>query len=607
MGTARGQGSTLLEQQFEAPGKGNGLKTGASTDRRQLEEILSPGTARVLAIGLGVFIGIKLAFLVYLGWNTQYIMDEYWLAGHSQLLSANPYQDFWPAKPLLYACFFWIANELGSNTVEVMHLARVETLVLAFGGLGILYGIARNVGLDRLESMLSLAVVLGFSSYMERIFMIRPEPLSLFVTLIALYLVTRGRDSLRIYLIAGLLCGVAFLCSQKAVYFNLALGLALVGDWLLRGSFRRAVVSGAILVAGWAIAILVYALYFWFQGAEYGAVVGQGIDGSTSNALYGHLVYGDALKDFLILTFARNAPLYALAILAWLIMVPRLRVMSPPERMAWIFTGTIFALVYLHKAPWPYNFIMAIPFLGIWGARCFVQFAALFPQSASLALRVAAFMIPLWAVLLLSFGRNVVYLANGNHLQNLKVTVAESMLSPTDTYADGTGMIVTRQRAGDEQWWAKGPLTQIRALAEKGDYSMIETVLADQPKLWIHTYRTFRIWDILTPYFEHSYLSIEPNIFVTGSLLAPDRVTQFRNRWQGRYSLFHANGQEVREAVKIDGIATHPPFDLPLGTYRIGPVAGDTELFLLPSDLEGPFAITPPEAHKVLFNNVHRF
>jgi len=220
---------------------------------------------------------------------------------------------------------------------------------------------------------------------------------------------------------------------------------------------------------------------------------------------------------------------------------------------------------------------------------------------------LAVFLVPLFVLLLLSFGRNLLNFFNDNHGQNATVTIAESMLAPTDTYADGLGMIVTRRRAGDDQWWAKGPIAQIRAAAEKGDFSMIEAVLADEPKIWIHTYRTSRLWDVLSQYFEDSYVSIAANIFVTGAVLLPGNVTPFQNRWGGPYALFRADGSEVRDPIEIVGIATTAPFDLPLGEFRIGPVTGNDNLFLLPADLEGPFSIAPPEAHKLIFKNPHNF
>ena len=112
------------------------------------------------------------------------------------------------AQDLLYAYFYRLAYWLGADAVEVMQIARVQTLALTLIALGLLYGVARNLGRSRLNGFLVVCMVLAFSTFMERAFTARPEMLAVVFTLAALWTVTRWSARPWACLAAGLLSAI---------------------------------------------------------------------------------------------------------------------------------------------------------------------------------------------------------------------------------------------------------------------------------------------------------------------------------------------------------------------------------------------------------------
>ena len=557
-------------------------------------------------IAFGIFIAAKLVTLAVLGVNTAFIMDEYWIADHALRSPALLYQDIFPAKTQLYAAFFRIAHWLADDAVQVMLTARVQGVALAGFGLGLVYLIALNIGRSRLEALFIVCVILAFSSFMERAFMVRPEPLATVFALGALWVATRRHQTFWLCFAAGLISGLAFLATQKAVYFNLALGLALLGDGFVRRSFKEAVLSGLVLVIGWAVVVLAYGLFFALYGAEFTAVLRQVFLGPTAqNAIAGHESYG-GLRWLILQTLIRNTALYVLCVMGWGLALAGLARLSGPERRALIFSGVISVLVFAHPAPWPYNLIMAIPFLGLW-STALPRFVRKGPAAIS-----ALFAGVVAIVLAFSFARNVHYLDHDNRFQNETVRLAETLLGPDDAYADGTGMVVTRRQAGS-RWrgqvisWDRLGIGGILADARRGDVSRIEKVFAGSPKVWILSYRTAALESVLEPYFRSSYVPISSNVLISGVKLVPGEETLFQNRWKGSYRLYRADGRPAAAPFIVDGNSVTGGVALGTGRHSIRFEEGRAPLFLLPADITVPFTIPRRHEQRVLFDRVYTF
>jgi hypothetical protein len=574
-----------------------------NTDTSLIRALSRPGTlVRILA----VFIAAKIVFLTALALNSAFVMDEYWTVVHGLFGLDHLYRDIWPAKTVLYAPVFRLPHLLGEGAVEIMLVARALMSAVAIGALWLLYLVARQIGRSRLEAAFIVALVLSFRSQIEWAFLARPEPLALLYAMAALWLATRGRGGLGLCLAAGLVSGIAFLTLQKAAYFNLALGLALVGDGLARRAWKDAVASGAALVLGWGLVVGAYYLIFMALGADLGRMLGYSLAGpALQNALVGYQAYGDGLRSFLLRMVGNDLLLYLLCAAGLIMSGSRLGRMASPERRAWIFSVVIAILVFSHRAPWPYNFILAVPFLGLWGAVPFraMPAARRVPRLAAVCLLVGA----------LSFFYNIRYLGHDNAFQNQTVRRAEGLLQPDDRYFDGIGMVVDRQQAGGSlpgqvASWDQLTISMIRAAAEQGDLDHFERIFGGAPKVWILSYRTLALDDLLTPYLERSFVPIYPNILIAGVELLPGDAATFRNRWPGTYRLYRSDGTPAAAGLEIDGRRVEGPLRLERARYAVRLADGSEPLYLLPADIEGvPFDMTAPREQQALFPQTYTY
>ena len=314
-------------------------------------------------------------------------------------------------------------------------IGRMETAVLACGTLAIIYGCARAIGNDRVRSLGIILVLLCFSNFIERIFETRGDPLAVFFAAASLLVVLRGDpDKPRDSLAAGILTGLAFLATQKSLYFNVALGLALVGDALLARRYKAAVSRGAWLLLGWALTIAAYC--FVFGGTAPLPALRNLLLGPVEVATHGADAYAN-LRQYVVQTLTRNALLYAFCFGGMVLSLLRITKLDGRKRIALIFSVVITAFVFAHDQPWPYVFIMAIPFMALW---------ALEPLDALAGKRV--YVAAAWAVLgiavLTSFARNVQALKIDNHAQLALVDRAEKLVGPGEVYFDGVGMLPNR-------------------------------------------------------------------------------------------------------------------------------------------------------------------
>ncbi len=562
-----------------------------------------PGVALRIA---AAFIAAKLIFLVALALNSAFVMDEYWTVVHGLFGLDHLYKDIWPAKTVLYAPFFRLPHLLGEGAVGIMLTARALMAAAAIGALWLLYLVARQIGRSRLEAAFIVALVLSFRSQIEWAFLARPEPLALLYATAALWLATRGRGGLGLSLAAGLVSGIAFLTLQKAAYFNLALGLALVGDGLMRRAWKDAVAAGAALVLGWAAVVGAYYLFFLGLGADLGRMLGYSLAGpALENALVGHQAYGDGLRSFLFRIVGNDLLLYLLCGAGLVMSASRLRRMASGERRAWIFSVAIAILIFSHRSPWPYNFILAVPFLGLWGAVPFhtMPAARRVPRLAAVCLLVGA----------LSFFYNIRYLGHDNAFQNQTVRRAESLLRPADRYFDGIGMVVDRQQAGGNLpgqviSWDQLTISMIQAAAERGDLAHFASIFEGAPKVWILSYRTQALDDVLMPYLERSYVPIFANILITGVELMPGETATFRNWWPGTYRLYRADGTPAAAGLEVDGRRAEGPLRLERARYGLRLADGVEPLYLLPADIEGVrFDMTAPREQQALFPQTYTY
>ena len=525
-----------------------------------------------LSYALRAALCLKLGLLLVLAFNSQFVMDEFWQFGQSKYLGNGFFDTIWPAKAVGYAVFYTPSHWLGWDAPSAILFGRMQTALLACGTLALLFAIARALGQDRMRALLVVLLVLSFSTFVERVFRTRSEPLALFFATAALYWVlSRDPGRLGAVLVAGILSGLSFLATQKGVYFNLALGLGLTVVAFSRQGIAAALVQGVALVAGWLLPVAVYC--FAFGGWDALAVFASLFKGPLEVATNGHSFYS-GLDKFYLQTFGRNLLPYLLGFAGLAISAYRWRSLLPAQRIAMIFTLVMVMLIARHNQPWPYVFIMVIPFLSLWGPSTLDFLSNEHPWTKRI--------IYLWVIaILLSFVRNVAYLENGNRAAIETMRQAESRLAPEETYFDGIGML---SNFGESQrrWLDARQIHIARSEGERSD--VMRKMRVTPPHLIIDSYRLRRMDDLLRPFLQGSYVRIAPNILVPGARLQNARSVTFNVPLEQEFALFDKSGQPAQVTLVVNGKTVNGPIVLEPGPTRLWLDENvDRPLFLLPA------------------------
>jgi hypothetical protein len=274
------------------------------------------------------------------------------------------------------------------------------------------------------------------------------------------------------------------------------------------------------------------------------------------------------------------------------------RYMKRQEQIGWIFSGVITFFVFIHNQPWPYVFIWCIPFIALWSDRPLAFIGGRYGQRfMAVALAVIA---------VFSFVRNVKYVGHSNLLQRQVVTQAQSLLNPQDAYCDGIGMVVNRPQAM-KSWWDKQKLMKILQDAKTGESREIEEIFLKQPKVWLLSYRTDELEDILNPYFADSYIRIFPNVLVSGVLVSGSGETMFMNRWKGEYRLFSPKGRPLDDSFFLNSQTVSGVVRVPLGESLLSLKGPASSAYLLPADVSIPFEIPTRMKQMLLFAYVYTY
>lgn len=526
---------------------------------------------RHAAAVLGGLIALKLALLFALAWNTLFVMDEFAQLGWAKYFGNGLFETLWPAKAVGYAVFYQLAHLVGWDAPSILLAGRLQTAILACGTLGLIYASARALGEDKLRALLIILVLLCFSNFMERIFRTRAEPLSVFFAAAALLVVLRGQaDRARTLILAGLFSGLAFLATQKALYFNLALGIALVADAALARRYAAGVIRGALLVLGWLAPIAAYCLIF---GGTAPLPVAQNlVFGPVEVATQGAAPYG-GLRYYVLQTLARNAILYALCFAGMALALGRLRSLDERRRIALVFSVVIAALIFTHDQPWPYVFVMALPFISLWGLWVLDRVADNGRAAKMIWLAVGV-------AVAASFVKNITYLQLDNRAQLAVVTRAEALVGPDERYFDGVAMLPNRQEPS-ALWLDR---VQILATLRERENSEAYRVFArTPPKLIIWSKRMDDISPVVGPLIERRYVQVAPNIRMLGRRLPLGEATRFDVPRAGRYALYSETGERLSGLAQVDGGAARGgPFELASGTREIILRSGPATALLLP-------------------------
>ena len=539
---------------------------------------------------LGSLLALKLGLLFLLAWNTRFVMDEFQQLGMAKYLGNGLFDTVWHAKAVGYVVFYKIAHLLGWDATSILLIGRMQVALLACATLAIVYGCARALGHDRLRSLLVIVVLLCFSTFIERIFRTIAEPLAVFFAAGALLAALRGQaDRAGTVIAAGMLSGLSFLATQKAVYFDVALGLALVFDAALARRYRAGIARGVWLLLGWSLPIAAYC--FIFGGGDPARVALHLAFGPVEVATTGGDVYAN-LRVYVWQTLLRNNLLYLFCFAGLLLELPRLRAMDGRRRIALIFTLVVTAFVFAHNQPWPYVFIMALPFLALWCPIFLDRVAGRIPLAAGALVAVAVAS---------SFLRNGQYLHIDNHDQLQLVARAEAVVGPRDVYFDGVAMLPNRSEPS--LLWLDRKYV-LKTLQEKQESEAYKIFAVSPPKVVLWSYRMEAIEPVVGSLIRRSYVAVAPNLRIAGRHLRSGRQETFAVPIAGQYQLYNSVGQPVAGQVEVDGRLLTPPVRLAAKPTTLTLRGSPVEALLLPlGSYEGVFG--PGRDNPSLFAGVY--
>ncbi|MCK8483290.1 hypothetical protein MUY21_04495 [Aliiroseovarius sp. S2029] len=464
---------------------------------------LSDNRERMLSTAMRLFILMKIAMLLVLAVNTRFVMDEFWHFSQPVYLFDGIFSTIWPKKAVGYVLFYELSHLIGWDATSMLMAGRLTTAFLAIGVAFCVFKCARALGHDRLTSILAVALLLSFSNFIERGFRLRSEPLAILFAAMAMLVVIRYEaDRARTLLVAGLLSGLAFVTTQKSVYFNFSLGVALVVDAAFMLSASRALWRGGLLIIGWAGAIAIYGALL--GGAAMPQVLKLLFLGPTEVALHGGSYY-DQLDLYVWQTLQRNPLAYGLVVVGLLLSALRFHRLESTARIFLVFTVSLSAFVFLHNQTWPYVFTMALPFLSVYGAIALTSLKRQSTRSSTIATVI------LVVVAVQSFVRNAQYLGHDNRHQLAVIQRAEVLLADEDTYFDGIGMIPSRRM--EPRLWLDAQA--VEKTVEEGRQSVLYGALQRaEPRLVISTYRTDSLGDVFNTALRANYGYLTPHIML---------------------------------------------------------------------------------------------
>src|SRR5262245_29721434 len=304
----------------------------------------------------------------------------------------------------------------------------------------------------------ALLLMVVCTNFLERSAELRVDMLTGWAGLWSLLLLLDRRAAL-----AGALCGVSFLMSQKGALYVVAASVALMAilaikDLVVFNAACAAVV--AAYVAFWsAIAGPTAVLHATFTSAA-----GQALN--VAYAIRGHFWWQFILRN----------PLYvALTVAAIWILFAR-------HRLVAVYAAVLLLEGALYTQPWPYFFVLLLPAFLVLHAHVVENL----PRAAILALAIGGVIYPMLRI--------PIALARSNAYQRYNVRLASAMLGPDDTYLAGSDVVHDRRQPFPLVAHLDGQaLDRLRRRGEPAARTIVAALDAAPPKLVIGNYRVYNL------------------------------------------------------------------------------------------------------------------
>jgi hypothetical protein len=492
-------------------------------------------SGRVVLLLVGVLCLLSLGLRWSLAGRLPFVMDELvdtqlavQVSRGERLYADLPFERM-PLMTFLVAAF----HDPSAGSVDsVLAARRLFWFVMLVTALGTAL-VANRLGGWRM-AVIALGLLTGFSNFLERAIRIRADSLSTACSIPALFVLLAPRLRTAELALGGLGLGLAWITTQKAVYYVAAFAVALVARHLVESRTGDDPAAG-----GWRIGLLAARAGAAAAGffVPFGALLlWAGLRGLLATFLHQTLVYGaqaglaaDTYRGtwrYFEQTLVRNPAFWALGLggIGGLLALARRR-----DGEAWPVYGRGSALALAcwsasmliallqHPSKFPYVFLNVAPALAVCGAVALRRWGpALWGSGAPAWRRAVAGTAAFVLLFLFPLSRHAK--AMDRSLTDVQIAImnrVDRLTEPGDAVFDGIGMAVSRRKATPHSMTARW-YDERRAGA---DYPVIEHLRRTRPKVAIFNYR-FRFLDREERAFVQSHFVGDwANVLVVGTLV----------------------------------------------------------------------------------------
>ena len=531
---------------------------GSSGDRAAEEPRSRSFDLWLLAI-LAFYVAVSVAYVFLF----PRVMDEFATASSAlDAVQQVPYRDYCPPKTVLGYYELAPLLLLIDDSWTAVTAVKLELVLLVAVALFITGRILRRFAGER-AVLASLALLVVMSTFLERSMELRTDMPCALLGLASLLLLMTRRT-----LLAGVVCGLTFLTTQKGIYFVAAAEVALASIWI-RDRTWPAFREWLLLNAGGAATAAAY-IALWSIVASPAAIV---------RCFYNPVAVANAVVSIYRIrahywtqTLVRNPFFYALAaaallyfILPWL----QRRVEHPLSVVlpyAWVMT----AAAIWHKQPWPYFFVNLVSTLFVLNTFLISELIARARRDMLRAFAVTAIALGIAFPLL----RLRITLRRDASMQKAMVTTAQRLLGPGEKYADGMGMLIHHEQPAQQFFWIDKPMIDYLWTLKRPELDWIAGQVDRGPtKLLIWNYRLEGLPIPLYEALQQRFAPLYGNIFYYAPVVQAPR---FSLGFNGTYLV------DSPAPIVIDGNKVNPRAQLALRRGEHSLSGGPARLRLLP-------------------------
>jgi hypothetical protein len=508
----------------------------------------------VLGCALG-YLALQLLYLRHLPLTTDEFdgaLDVY------RLRDEVPYVDFKPYKTVLGYYSQLPPLLLGSDVWSSMVNVKLALAVLNTALTLLAAWLARPL-FTRLALALALPCWLLMSNWLERSSELRVDAQTAWPGLFALLVLLRGRAVL-----AGLLCALSFLISQKGVYFIAGSGCALLAGLAVRQDKRVALADGVRFTLACLAPI---ALYFAFFSLLESAAATTRVMFMSHNAIAFTDIYPN-IRKFWRQTLEQNPGLYALAALGLIALLTRTArgVVQRDASEARVRDTQLFAYCAVltagfiwHKQPWPYFFVLLAPTAFVLCASAVDIIGRASTTRAGLAVCWTVLAIPIVLSLAYPAMRVPVVTRESQAYQRHMIELASALVDETETYLAGFDILFDREQSPQAlRRLSIGTRRALERAPEAKIDAMLEELKAKPPKLLVRNERFNGMPKRVKRYLQDNYAPFWGNL----ELYAP-RITRaatidlafagaYRVEIEGAGKTIEIDGRELSEGDVIE-------------------------------------------------------